>query len=230
MRLPSLPGSRPQGPRSAAPVLQVAYPTLEAQSATRRAPVPPPAPEQQEPQEQVAPTGTSIEARVEAAPEEPLETQVEPKPRGAFAAQPEVQPEEPVEAHLDAKSEEPLSAEVEPEPEEHFDEEYGSEPEDIVAEYLRTARTQYVESELHAPLRSILFGSVGWALVRTVLLVLVLIAYNAGLGYMAWRAWGAVGAGNDRLLVPLVIGIGAVLGWIAADVEHAYRSRSRFYT
>ena len=65
---------------------------------------------------------------------------------------------------------------------------------------------------------------------RVFLIVAVLIAYNAALGWIALQVWRSAETSNDRLLVIAVIGIGAVVGWAAADMERAFRTRSRFYS
>ena len=65
---------------------------------------------------------------------------------------------------------------------------------------------------------------------RWLLIVAILIAYNAALGWIAVHAWHSAQTSNDRLRVIAVIGIGAVVGWAGADIERAFRSRSRFYS
>jgi hypothetical protein len=90
----------------------------------------------------------------------------------------------------------------------------------------RTARAQYRESEEYEPLGRMLLGLPG----RVFLVLAILIAYNAALAWIAVQVWHSAASGNDRLLVIAVIGIGAVVGWAAADMEQAFRTRSRFYS
>jgi hypothetical protein len=91
----------------------------------------------------------------------------------------------------------------------------------------RTARAQYLESEEYEPLSAFLVGRLDRLPGRLLLIVAILIAYNAALGSIAVQAWHAAETSDDRLLVLAVIGIGAVIGWAAADIERTFRSRSR---
>ena len=93
----------------------------------------------------------------------------------------------------------------------------------------RTARSQYRESDLYQPLGSILFGSLSGFRARVVLIVAVIVVYNATLGWLAWDAWTNGHTTSDRVLLAATIAIGAAAGWIVADVERAYRRRSRMY-
>jgi hypothetical protein len=88
----------------------------------------------------------------------------------------------------------------------------------------RTARAQYRESAEYEPLSRMLIGRPG----RVFVIVAVLIGYNAALGWIALQAWHSATTSNDRLLIVAVLGIGAVAGWAGADVERAFRTRSRF--
>ena len=93
----------------------------------------------------------------------------------------------------------------------------------------RTARSQYRESDLYQPLGSILFGRLGGFRARAALIVAIIVVYNATLGWLAWDAWTNGPTTSDRVLVAATVAIGAAAGWIVADVERAYRRRSRMY-
>ena len=93
----------------------------------------------------------------------------------------------------------------------------------------RTARTQYRESEIYQPLGSILFGKLGGFGGRVALIVAIVVVYNAVLGWLTWDTWTSGLTTGDRVLVAATIAIGAAAGWIIADVERAYRTRSRMY-
>jgi hypothetical protein len=80
----------------------------------------------------------------------------------------------------------------------------------------RTARSQYLDSEIYQPLSSMLLGFDA----RRAFLISVLALYN---GVIGWVAWDAARASGDVMPIVIVLAAGAVVGWAAARLLRAYR-------
>jgi hypothetical protein len=80
----------------------------------------------------------------------------------------------------------------------------------------RTARTQYLDSEIYQPLSSMLLGFDA----RRASLIAVLALYN---GVIGWLAWDAASASGEVMPILIVLATGAVVGWAAERLLRAYR-------
>lgn len=89
--------------------------------------------------------------------------------------------------------------------------------------------TSYRQNDMYVPLSALMLEPFRRVPYRFLLIVATVAILSSAIAWLAWATWGDEKTSNGRLLVVAIIGIGAVAGWAAADLERAYRSRSRFY-